>query len=269
MNNRSKSFCVAVLCVLALPVYAAEEKKPDLTESVIRNAIGILPKDYQNKLASQAKDILASAKPKVNSGKAEELFYYVSSKQGTSVNAFTEEFRRARKLIAENSEMSAIASALGRLGFTVISLSQPYHSEESAYKSDQHPDFERQLDERVSDLRVTREGLIKVSDPSDFAVSIAKRALEQLSRLKAPDTPSNEVSTSVFSLAVNSLASTWWSLLSSAQSASTEGYIGNKRSLKFHLPNCKVLPAEKNRVHFETRDQAIKEGYVPCKVCNP
>lgn len=33
--------------------------------------------------------------------------------------------------------------------------------------------------------------------------------------------------------------------------------IGNKNSKKFHLPTCKKLPAEKNRVFFDSRQKAI------------
>ena len=48
-------------------------------------------------------------------------------------------------------------------------------------------------------------------------------------------------------------------------------YVGNANSRKFHVGNCasvgKINP--KNRVHFNTRDEAIHAGYVPCKRCNP
>lgn len=48
-------------------------------------------------------------------------------------------------------------------------------------------------------------------------------------------------------------------------------YIGNKNSKKFHLPDCqwaeKISP--RNRVYFKSRDEAIKAGYEPCKVCRP
>jgi len=48
-------------------------------------------------------------------------------------------------------------------------------------------------------------------------------------------------------------------------------YIGNKNSKKFHLLNCqwaeKIAPG--NRVYFKSRDEAIKSGYEPCKVCRP
>jgi len=46
-------------------------------------------------------------------------------------------------------------------------------------------------------------------------------------------------------------------------------YIGNINSLKFHIPSCYTLPAEENRVYFNTRNEAINAGYVPCKNCKP
>ncbi|MGI9952491.1 thermonuclease family protein [Moorellaceae bacterium AZ2] len=46
-------------------------------------------------------------------------------------------------------------------------------------------------------------------------------------------------------------------------------YIGNSRSKVFHLPTCewaqKIAP--QNRVEFGSREEAIKAGYRPCKVC--
>ncbi len=45
--------------------------------------------------------------------------------------------------------------------------------------------------------------------------------------------------------------------------------IGNKNSKKFHLPTCKNLPAEKNRVYLESRNEALQKGYDPCGNCNP
>ena len=46
-------------------------------------------------------------------------------------------------------------------------------------------------------------------------------------------------------------------------------YIGNLNSLKFHKPSCRSLPAEKNRVYFESRQQAVNAGYEPCGSCKP
>ena len=48
-------------------------------------------------------------------------------------------------------------------------------------------------------------------------------------------------------------------------------YVGNAKSKKFHVANCSFVDRMKpaNRVDFQTRDEAISAGYVPCKRCNP
>jgi competence protein ComEC len=46
-------------------------------------------------------------------------------------------------------------------------------------------------------------------------------------------------------------------------------YIGNINSYKFHRPDCSGLPAEKNRLIFNTREAALSEGYDPCGICKP
>jgi competence protein ComEC len=46
-------------------------------------------------------------------------------------------------------------------------------------------------------------------------------------------------------------------------------YIGNKNTKKFHLETCRSLPAPENRVYYKSRDEAIKAGYIVCKICNP
>ena len=49
----------------------------------------------------------------------------------------------------------------------------------------------------------------------------------------------------------------------------TDSYIGNKNSKKFHLPTCSYLPDIGNRVYFDTRDDALAAGYDPCGHCHP
>ena len=48
-------------------------------------------------------------------------------------------------------------------------------------------------------------------------------------------------------------------------------YVGILDSYIFHLASCRyvanTVPA--NKVYFDTRDEAIDAGFVPCKVCNP
>lgn len=57
-----------------------------------------------------------------------------------------------------------------------------------------------------------------------------------------------------------------------AQENKTEAiYIGNKNSHVFHTFDCKGVKSmsEKNKVEFNSRDDAIAEGYTPCSQCNP
>jgi competence protein ComEC len=51
--------------------------------------------------------------------------------------------------------------------------------------------------------------------------------------------------------------------------ASYTVYIGNAKSKVFHTPECKNLPAEKNRRAFTAREGAVREGYKPYGNCNP
>lgn len=52
---------------------------------------------------------------------------------------------------------------------------------------------------------------------------------------------------------------------------SSSVYIGNKNSYKFHSSECEAVGkmSEKNKVIFNSRDDAINSGYNPCKICNP
>lgn len=44
-------------------------------------------------------------------------------------------------------------------------------------------------------------------------------------------------------------------------------FIGNRRTHLLHAPHCRWLPAEANRVAFESRDAATREGYTPHREC--
>lgn len=54
-----------------------------------------------------------------------------------------------------------------------------------------------------------------------------------------------------------------------AAETTENGYIGNRNSKKFHRPDCRTLPSDKNRVSFSSREAAINSGYSPCGNCNP
>ncbi len=48
-------------------------------------------------------------------------------------------------------------------------------------------------------------------------------------------------------------------------------YVGNKSTKKFHEPSCSSVSdmKDKNKVILDSREEAIKKGYKPCKKCNP
>ena len=53
--------------------------------------------------------------------------------------------------------------------------------------------------------------------------------------------------------------------------AFASAYVGNSNSGKFHYQGCKweQKMLESNRVYYNSREEAIADGYVPCKVCRP
>lgn len=48
-------------------------------------------------------------------------------------------------------------------------------------------------------------------------------------------------------------------------------YVGNSNTKKFHYADCSSVGKmnSANRVAFNTRDEAVNAGYVPCKRCKP
>ena len=48
-------------------------------------------------------------------------------------------------------------------------------------------------------------------------------------------------------------------------------YVGSANSNKYHYPDCKWAKkiSPKNLVTFKNAQEALKAGYVPCKVCKP
>jgi endonuclease YncB( thermonuclease family) len=54
-----------------------------------------------------------------------------------------------------------------------------------------------------------------------------------------------------------------------ATTGQPERYIGSIRSRIFHTPACQTLPTLRHVIPFETRDQAIRCYYRPCRICLP
>ena len=260
MKNRI--WFMAVLLLITAPIPAKEPAS--FTQAVIQKATSFMPDEVKTKLTPLEAEIIKAAKP------LPEPKYFVEKSEGNGPSTFAEQFRAARKKIGAKPSYSTLAPSLGGLAGTIISLCQPYHTDETSTSSPKHQAFEKGLDTAAATLKADFDGNQAVSNPSEFAIQLAKSANGML---KTEDEAA--VQSAVFALAANSVADCWWTLLvgekaQSSESAPAAGnFIGNKRSLKFHLPTCRYLPAEKNRVYFKTREEAVNEGFVPCKVCKP
>lgn len=51
----------------------------------------------------------------------------------------------------------------------------------------------------------------------------------------------------------------------------TSQYIGNGRTGKFHIQGCRAEQrmSESNRIYLNSRDDAIRQGFIPCQICHP
>lgn len=51
----------------------------------------------------------------------------------------------------------------------------------------------------------------------------------------------------------------------------SNSYVGNRNSLVYHYPSCEGVAKmkDKNKVYFETKEQAESRGYHSCNICDP
>ncbi len=58
---------------------------------------------------------------------------------------------------------------------------------------------------------------------------------------------------------------------SSSDSSGTGSYVANGNSGKFHVASCSSVSkmSENNKIFFSSRNEAINQGFEPCKICNP
>ncbi|WP_288185052.1 Ada metal-binding domain-containing protein [uncultured Sporomusa sp.] len=60
-------------------------------------------------------------------------------------------------------------------------------------------------------------------------------------------------------------------LITVAAAALASSYIGNSNTGKFHYSDCRWVSKmyDSHKVYFDSRQEAVSAGYVPCKVCKP
>ncbi len=285
MIRRSLLLIIAMILLAIGQSYAAPAADtPSFAKAVIHQAISFMPQELQAKLTAVEKDIVTSAIPASYGKKpAEVSVYFVDAGEGSGPNDLADLFRKIQRQCVDKTPYSKLAPTLGQLSGCVISLCQPYHTDKSEFGKPGHARFEKDLDAASATLTAEFDGYQKVTNPSDFARETAILSNELLRKLVQGDGGSaSAVNSAAFGNASNRLADCWQTLLSgdfrdgsksvvqnAATSPSPASYIGNKRSGKFHLPSCRYLPAESNRVYLTSRDDAIAQRFVPCKVCNP
>lgn len=47
------------------------------------------------------------------------------------------------------------------------------------------------------------------------------------------------------------------------------GFVGNKEAKVFHVPTCRLVAKIKleNKVLYANREEAVKMGFTPCRIC--
>jgi len=66
-------------------------------------------------------------------------------------------------------------------------------------------------------------------------------------------------------------SASWTASLTSDPNTASAPYVGNAISKKFHRATCEnaLKIRLSSRVPLQTRESAVKAGYVPCRICNP
>lgn len=125
--------------------------------------------------------------------------------------------------------------------YAVISV-----GEGNSYKHPHEAPMSRLEDAEVTVYRTDKLGtIVAVSDGRNISFSWSTENAE-------PDIPVQDPSKSAED---------------SGETTPAQLHIGNVNSKIFHLPTCSSLPSEKNRIEFESYDEAIAAGYRPCSRC--
>lgn len=106
--------------------------------------------------------------------------------------------------------------------------------------------------------------------PASSAAASKSAASSRASASKAPETKQSKPATTK-NKTTSEKAKNNFNTYNNEEQQNTDGYVINTSTKKFHRPSCRYVPkiAPKNYKTVSTRQEAINEGYTPCKVCNP
>lgn len=251
------------------------EKKADINELIIRKTVKILPDEYKSILMPFINDIIKGSKVSEDELKKNpDPYYFINKNIGNAPRAIYDQYKLTFNNIKNKKNDSIIAGSLGKLARYIIAINQPYHTDQDGYTSSEHAEFEKNLTDAAEKIETKYDGFNKITTPTKYAVELASKGNKLFSNIGKSEP--NDIYKAFVNNSANSVADIWMTLLSPSKpqvvvlpNANAGFYIGNKNSMKYHLPTCRFLPSQKNRVSLASKQEAASKGYSPCKICKP
>ena len=146
--SRIKICCIFVVLLIfsLIKISVSEEIAPNkpFAYAVISSAINMLPDNIKTYITPYESDIIDGAVIKQTNAKVNpEAVYYVNKRIGSGPKMLADQFKLVSSSIRSKTADKSIFTDMGRLTAYVISLSQPYHTDDAAYQSAAHKTFEQ------------------------------------------------------------------------------------------------------------------------------
>jgi endonuclease YncB( thermonuclease family) len=128
------------------------------------------------------------------------------------------------------------------------------------------------IDDRKHNDKYGRTLAVVIVDGKNVNEMLLKEGLAEIMYMPPSEFyPYDWAGTNTHVADTHSSSSTSASSQTSSGSSDSGSYVANANTGKFHVSGCDSVSkmSEKNKVFFSSRDEAINQGYVPCKRCNP
>lgn len=122
---------------------------------------------------------------------------------------------------------------------------------------------------QVAELQTANDSLTAENDTLSAENESLKAENQTLTAAASTAASTSSASSSSAAASADTSAADTAAASETNDTAAEYSYIGNRNSYKFHRPSCSYLPAEHNRVYYQTREEAVNDGMVPCKRCDP